>query len=155
VRHTSAGVLVLVMVCLLVLGPARPGAAAAMVSVAGIKTELKTAVFHSSELAQRGSSIAAVQLHLQHTINCIEGPQGMHFKAAAGYPCQGQGTGIIDDLRAAAAQGVPGAGAALQDVQTALSLALQAQSMQDVNQAQPWAKVVAEYLQKASDALGG
>jgi len=152
VRYVAAGILV--MVCALALGAPRP-AGAAMAGAGEIKVELRTAIFHSSELAQKATAATAVQLHLQHTINCLEGPQGMHFKAAAGNPCQGQGNGIVPDLTAAAARGVPGARAALQDANIALTLALRAQSMADVNEAQPWTKVVAEYLQKASDALSG
>ncbi len=122
--------------------------------VAAIKAELKTATFHASELAQKAPAMAPVKLHGQHTINCLEGPTGMHFKAAAGYPCQGQGNGVIPDLQAAAAGGTPGAQAALGDAQVALNLTLQVQTMNDINQAQPWLMVVARYLQRAYDALG-
>ncbi len=151
-RHLVAGALV--VMCAVVLGLPQVGGAAMMDLVAGIQAQLKTAYFHSSELAQRGNAIAGVQLHAQHTINCLEGPKGMHFKAAVGYPCQGQGNGIIPDLQAAAAKGVPGAKAALDDATIAWNLAMQALSMTDVNQAQPWVKVVAAYLKKASDDLG-
>lgn len=151
-RHIVAGALA--VVCVLVLGGVQ-ARSAEMDRVASIKTQLKTAIFHSSELAQKGSSIAGVQLHLQHTINCLEGPKGAHFKAAAGYPCQGQGNGIIPDLQAAAAQGVPGAKRALDDATIAWNLAVQGEGMTTVNEAQPWATVVARYLQMASDALGG
>jgi hypothetical protein len=123
-------------------------------STAAVKAELKTALFHAGELAQKASAMSAVQLHTQHTINCLEGPKGMQFKAAAGYPCQGQGNGIIPDLQAAVASGAPGAQTALKDATTALDLALQVQAQSDVAQAQPWLKVVARYLQEASDALG-
>ncbi len=148
-RHILGAILVL---SVMVLALPLPGGAAT--SVATIKTEIKTAAYHASELAQKGAAIAAVRLHGQHTINCLEGPAGMHFKAAAGYPCQGQGTGIIPDLQAAAASGVPGASAALEDAQIALKLALEAQDMSDMTQAQPWLKVTAKYLQQAYDALG-
>lgn len=152
-RHIVAGALI--VMCALVLGLPQVGSAAMMDPVAGIKAELKTAFFHSSELAQKGNAISGVQLHAQHTINCLEGPNGMHFKAAAGYPCQGQGNGIIPDLQAAVAKGVPGAKAALDDATIAWNLVMQATTMKDVNEAQPWMKVVAEYLQKASGDLGG
>lgn len=141
----------LIVVCALVLSLQLPGAAQ---SVSAVKTEIKIAILHSSELAQRGSAMAAVQLHTQHTINCLEGPKGMHFKAAAGDPCQGQGNGVIPDLQALAAGGSAGARTALNDATIALDLALQAQRMADVDQAQPWLRVVARYLQKASDDLG-
>jgi len=152
VRHIVGGALILV--CALVLGLSHPSGTAAQEAVSAIKTELRTATFHARELAQKADAMTGVQLHLQHTINCLEGPAGMHFKAAAGYPCQGQGNGIVPDLRAAAAAGVPGANAAPKHAMTAWNLALQAQSMKDVNEAQPWVKVEARYLQMASDALG-
>ncbi len=152
-RYVVAGALI--VMCGFVLGFPQGGGAAMMDPAAGIKAELKTAFFHSSELAQRGTATAAVQLHAQHTINCLEGPAGMHFKAAAGFPCQGQGNGIIPDLRAAVAHGVPGAKEALADATTAWTLAMQAVTMTNVNESQPWMKVVAKYLSKASADLGG
>jgi len=51
--------------------------------------------------------------------------------------------------------GVPGARAALQDAAVAWTLAVQALTMQDVTQAQPWAAVISRYLKKAQDDLGG
>lgn len=129
------------------------GAMMGMDMVGSIKMQLKTATFHAGELAQKGA-IAATKLHMQHTINCLEGPMGPHFVQAAGYPCQGQGHGILPDLKAAAAANVPGAKAAWDDANIALNLAMQAQGMSDITEAQPWAKVVAEYLGKASSDLG-
>ncbi|MHB8732809.1 MAG: hypothetical protein ACYDAB_13575 [bacterium] len=121
--------------------------------VGSIKTQLKTATFHAGELAQKGA-ISATKLHMQHTINCLEGPAGPDFVQAAGYPCNGQGHGILPDIKAAVASNVPGAKAAWDDANIALNLAKQASGMTDVTQAQPWAKVVAEYLVKASNDLG-
>lgn len=130
-----------------------PGGAAEMSM--SIKSELKTAAYHSGELAQRpGVAIGVVKLHLQHTLNCLEGPKGMHFVQAAGYPCQGQGNGIVPDLKAAAAKGTPGAKEALQDAQIAWTLTTQALTMTNPDEAQPWAKVISRYIQMASDSLG-
>jgi hypothetical protein len=129
------------------------GAMMGMDLVGSIKTQLKTATFHAGELAQKGA-IAATQLHLQHTINCLEGPSGPDFVQAVGYPCQGQGHGILPDIKAAVHAMVPGAQAAWDDANIALNLAKQGKGMTDVTQAQPWAKVVAEYLVKASNDLG-
>ncbi len=139
------------MVCALVLGLQPWGGAAE--STTAIKAEIKTAAFHANELAQMGNAMRAVQQHAQHTLNCLEGPKGMYFKAAVGYPCQGQGNGVIPDLQAAAASGVPGARDALDNATTAWKLLLQVQSQTDIDQAQPWLKVVARYLQQAYDAL--
>lgn len=129
------------------------GAMMGMDMVGSIKTQLKTATFHAGELAQKGA-ITATKLHMQHTINCLEGPSGMDYVQAVGYPCQGQGHGILPDLKTAVAAGVPGAKAAWDDANVALNLSKQAREMTDVTQAQPWAKVVAEYLGKASSDLG-
>jgi hypothetical protein len=153
VRGWAIGaVLVVCMVALATL----PSSGAMMGTdlVGSIKTQLKTAAFHAGELAQRGNTVAGTHLHLHHTINCLEGPSGPDFLQAAGYPCQGQGNGIIPDLRAAVMHTVPGAQAALDDANIALKLSLQGEGMSDVAEAQPWAHVVATYLMKASGDLG-
>ena len=150
-RGWGTGVLVVCFVALVTLPSS--GAMMGMDLVGSIKTQLKTATFHSGELAQKGA-VSATKLHLQHTINCLEGPSGAHYVQAVGYPCQGQGHGILPDIKAAVAAKVPGAQAAWNDANIALTLAMQGQGMSDVNEAQPWAKVVAEYLGKASSDLG-
>ena len=103
-RSIVAGVIVIA--CLLVYAP--PPSGAAMMG-GDVKKELQPAIFHAGELAQRGTAVAASKLHLQHVINCLEGPTGANFKAAAGYPCEGQGQGIIPDLKAQVAAKVQGA----------------------------------------------
>ncbi len=118
------------------------------------KKELQTAIFHASELAQRGNAVAASKTHLQHVINCLEGPTGANFKAAAGVPCEGQGNGIIPDLKDAVAAKVPGADKALKQANLAWTLAVQGIAKNDVNEVQPWAKVVSNYLKASLAALG-
>lgn len=142
----------LLVVCIVAFGTP-PSHGAMMDLVGSIKMQLKTATFHAGELAQKGA-LPATKLHMQHTINCLEGPSGKDFVQASGYPCQGQGHGILPDLNAAVAAGVPGAASALQDAQIALNLSMQTQGMNDVDAAQPYARVVAEYLTKASTVLG-
>lgn len=141
-----AGVVVMAIAVLLVAqsAPAQ--------NVTAIKLQLMTAGFHAGELAQRGA-IAATQTHLQHVVNCLVGARGAQFNPAPGYPCQGQGNGIIPDLQAAVAADVRGASKALRFANIALTLALQAQRMTDVNEAQPWATVVSRQLRIASDSL--
>lgn len=148
-RSWGTAVLIVCFVALVTL----PSSGAMMDMTSSIKTQLKTATFHAGELAQKGA-VAATRLHMQHTINCLEGPSGMDYVQAVGYPCQGQGHGILPDLKAAVGAGVPGAKTAWNDANVALTLAKQASTMTDVTQAQPWAKVVAEYLGKASADLG-
>jgi hypothetical protein len=140
-----------IIACVLVYAPPRAGAAAMGGDVA---KELQTATFHAGELAQRGDAVAASKLHLQHVINCLEGPSGADFKAAAGFPCEGQGQGIIPDLKTAVAAQVPGADKALREANLALFLAVQAIGKSDVNEVQPWAKAVANHLKASSAALG-
>jgi hypothetical protein len=130
-----------------------PHTGAAMM-VGDVKKELQTAIFHSSELAQRGSAVAAAKLHVQHVINCLEGPNGPNFKTEAGYPCQGMGNGIVPDLKDAVAAKVPGADAALKEANLAWTIAVQAEAKSDVNEVQPWAKVVSDHLKAALNALG-
>lgn len=117
---------------------------------ADVRKELETVIFHAGELAQRGTAIAGVRLHLQHVINCMQGPNGANFVAAVGYPCQGMGNGIIPDLEASSGAG---AAKALQYSRIALTLALQAVTFTDVNAAQPWAKVIAGQATIALNAL--
>ncbi len=93
----------------LIAAPSAP----AQSPLANARKQLETAIFHSGELAQRGTAVAASKTHLQHTLNCLEGAQGQNFNAAPGDVCRGQGNGIIPDLRAAEAAGVRGAGNAL------------------------------------------
>ncbi len=118
------------------------------------KKRLQAAFHPPGELAKKGNAVAASKLHLQHVINCLEGPAGANYKQEAGYPCQGMGNGIVPDLKAAAASNVPGADAALKEANLAWTLATQAITKNDVNEVQPWAKVVSEHLKAALDALG-
>lgn len=142
---------VIMIASVLVYAVPRTGAAMADRDV---KKELQTAFFHSSELAQRGNAVAAAKLHMQHVINCLEGPKGANFKTEAGFPCQGQGTGIIPDLKDAVALKVPGADKALKQANLAWTLAVQGIAKNDVNEVQPWAKVVSNYLKASLNALG-
>ncbi len=145
-RVILAGIVSILLAVLVVLPRMTTAASAA-------ETELKTAIFHAGELAQRGEVLATSQLHVQHVVNCLEGPTGKNFKVAAGHVCQGQGNGIIPDLQKAVASGVKGAAAAMRYANAAYMLALDALKMNDVNAVQPWAKVIASNLQQALNAL--
>lgn len=132
---------------------ALPQAAVAQSGLAAAKTQLTTAIFHSGELAQRGTAVAASKTHLQHTINCLEGSKGQNFNTAAGDVCRGQGNGIIPDLQAALAAGVGGAERALKFANAAHFLILTALQSNDVNLVQPYALVVSNQLKQALAAL--
>jgi hypothetical protein len=149
VRAIFAGVVMMALGVLFVsqVAPAQT------VTVKSLKDQLQTSVFHSGELAQRGTAIAGTRTHIQHVINCLEGPNGANFVQAAGYPCQGQGRGALVDLRAGAAAGIRGADRALRFANIAHTLALQAVRFGDVNEAQPWAAVISRQLQIAFDSI--
>ena len=88
-----------------------PSGVANSVLVGQIQAELKTATSRARELAQQGTTLAGVQLYLNHVVNCLEGPQAGYANPSAN-PCRGQGKGIIPDLQMAVLQNLPGARAA-------------------------------------------
>ncbi len=146
----GAVICTLIAACMLMY--ATPHLSAAMMG-GDVKKELQTAYYHASELAQKGNAVATSKLHVQHVINCLEGTAGSNYKQEAGYPCQGQGNGILPDLKAASSAKMPGADKALKEATLAWTLAVQAVAKNDVNEVQPWAKVVAEHLKAAMDDL--
>ncbi len=58
--------------------------------------EVSTAHAHAL-LAQGQTTVTAAHTHLHHVINCLVGPDGSGFNAAAGNPCKGQGNGALKD----------------------------------------------------------
>jgi len=93
-RSTSWWMFGLAVVVALAFG-IRAAAAADM----GYADELKTAIFHSG-LAQKYDTMKEVGLHLHHVVNCIVGPDDPMFDKTAGNPCQGQGKGLLVDMKA-------------------------------------------------------
>lgn len=61
-----------------------------------VATEIGTAHAHAL-MAKTATSVTMSQTHLHHVINCLVGPDGAGFDAAAGNPCKGQGNGAIPD----------------------------------------------------------
>ena len=59
-------------------------------------TEVSTAHAHLL-MAQSATTLAMAHTHLHHVINCLVGPKGSGFDAAAGTPCKGQGNGALKD----------------------------------------------------------
>src|SRR5437899_4149090 len=102
-RGLIAGAIVLALIAFVT------GAATAESSADAAKKQLQTAMFHAGDLAQRGNVAATSLMHLQHVMNCLEGPRGKDFRPAVGNPCQGQGSGAIVDLQAAVEAGASGA----------------------------------------------
>ena len=74
------------------------GAAALLATpaFADLSAELSTAQTHAG-MASTQTDIAMAHKHLQHAINCLVGPNGKGFDAAAGNPCGKAGSGAIPD----------------------------------------------------------
>ena len=68
---------------------------------ADLAGELSTAQTHAG-MASTQTDIAMVHRHLQHAVNCLVGPEGTGFDAAAGNPCGKAGNGAIADTTDAA-----------------------------------------------------
>ncbi len=79
------------------------GAAALLATpaFADLAGELSTAQTHAG-MASTQTDIAMAQKHLQHAVNCLVGPGGAGFDAAAGNPCGKAGNGAIPDSTDAA-----------------------------------------------------
>ncbi|HLE77189.1 MAG TPA: hypothetical protein VJA65_02130 [bacterium] len=63
-----------------------------------LRQELRTAITHAG-FAANGQAVNYVRTHLGHTLNCLQGPSGAQFNRAIGHVCQGQGNGILADLK--------------------------------------------------------
>ncbi len=112
-----------------------------------VKTELKTAITHAG-FAAGGDALGSVQQHLGHTLNCIEGAKGRNFNQSWGNVCQGQGNGILADLKAASG------GAALMLVaEQADSLAVAGGKSKDLAEVRNAAKGVGALLTVITDNL--
>lgn len=146
-RRVIVGGVVLALIALI------GGAAIAQNRTDAAKKQLQTAFFHANELAQKAPSIAGVLVHVQHVVNCLEGSGGKNFNPAGGYPCQGQGSGVIPDLQAAANAGDKAAARALRFANVADKLAVNVLKFTEIDAAQPQMKVVANNVQQALDAF--
>lgn len=69
--------------------------------LADTASELSIAKTHAG-LAVKGTDLKTVQMHLHHAVNCLVGPSGAGFDAAAGNPCGKAGNGAIADTTDAA-----------------------------------------------------
>jgi hypothetical protein len=109
-------------------------AAAALAStpaLADVAAQLSVAQNHAG-MAAKAADLKMVQTHLHHAVNCLVGPAGTGFNAAAGNPCAKAGTGAIPEstdaaqkakLQAAVTTATPGL-AASADLATAQKAAL-------------------------------
>ena len=58
--------------------------------------ELSTASTHA-QLSESSQSVEVATMHMHHVINCLVGPHGAGFDAAAGNPCKEMGDGAVGD----------------------------------------------------------
>ncbi|HEU0195674.1 MAG TPA: hypothetical protein VFQ88_00485 [Nevskiaceae bacterium] len=54
-------------------------------------------------MAENATTLKMAHTHLHHAINCLVGPKGHGFDAAAADPCKGQGNGALPDSSSDAA----------------------------------------------------
>lgn len=80
---------------------AAAAALAATPALADVAAQLTVAQTHAG-MAAKQADIKAVQMHLHHAVNCLVGPAGAGFDAAAGNPCGKAGTGAIPESTDAA-----------------------------------------------------
>ncbi|HKD23248.1 MAG TPA: hypothetical protein VKB71_14625 [Rhizomicrobium sp.] len=92
---------------------------------ADAKGEITIAAQHAS-LASQATDISGVRMHLHHTLNCLEGPNGADYSKKDMNPCEHAGAGAIPDssnptttatLQSAVGEAVKGLGAS--DLKTA------------------------------------
>lgn len=67
-----------------------------------VSKQSTTASAHAG-MALGAADLKMVHTHLHHVINCLVGPSGKGFDAAAGNPCKGMGEGAIVDAKGDAA----------------------------------------------------
>jgi hypothetical protein len=133
-----AGFLIIAAVVAAVLGAQAQG---------DLKAQLRTAIQHAG-FAAEGDSLGYVRLHLGHTLNCIEGPTGKNFDRGWGNVCQGQGNGIMADLRTA-----QGGATYRLVIDHADSLAAAGVASRDIPEIKAAAKSVGALLTVISDGL--
>ena len=61
-------------------------------ALADAHSEIVNAETHAG-LAAKGTDLAAVHMHLHHTLNCLVGPSGAGFDAKEINPCANAGSG--------------------------------------------------------------
>ncbi|MDQ7850683.1 MAG: hypothetical protein QN152_09285 [Armatimonadota bacterium] len=116
-------------------------------AAADVKGQVTTAVAHAG-FAAAATTFGGAQQHLGHALNCIEGKNGKNFNASWGHPCEGQGNGILNDLR-----GVVGSGALMPLAQSADSLATSGVRSNDLTAARLAARGVEALLRLVAENL--
>jgi hypothetical protein len=101
--------------------------------------EIATAAQHAGYAAD-STAIGMAHAHLQHTINCLVGPQGDGFDAKQLNPCKDLGNGAIPDTKDAVK---------LKSLGAALGLAEQGLKSEDLDTAKKQAAQAAAEIKKA------
>jgi hypothetical protein len=70
-------------------------------ALADVAAQLSIAQNHAG-MAAKATELKMVQMHHHHAVNCLVGPSGSAFNAAAGNPCGKAGTGAIPESTDAA-----------------------------------------------------
>lgn len=109
--------------------------------------QLRTGIEHARNAAGSGAMPGAVT-HLGHALNCIEGTRGRNFNASWGHVCQGQGDGIVNDLK-----GARNAQSLMLVLESANSLAVAGVRARELGAVQGAARGVAALLQIVQDGL--
>jgi hypothetical protein len=143
----SRSKLIVAMICCLFVFASTNTMAATPVEQA--KREIDTAIYHG-DASLDASSVDKVKAHLKHVINCIEGPDGKAFDSSAMNPCDGQGSGIIPDLKAAGPEGSK----ALEHVQEADKIAVSSSAASDLHTLHSNIDELVSHLEEAKKALG-
>jgi len=87
------------MLSLAIGGVLLVGAQGALAQGMGMQSELKTAIAHAG-YAEKADTMKDVTMHLHHVVNCLVGANDPMYDKASGNPCEGQGNGIMPDIKA-------------------------------------------------------
>ncbi len=92
--------------------------------------------------------MAVTVTHLGHALNCIEETKGENFNASWGHVCQGQGDGLLTDIK-----GARNAGSVMLVLETTGALALAGVKAADLAAVQNAARGVAALLQVVAGGI--
>jgi hypothetical protein len=107
------------------------------------KVQKEVSIAHTHALmAQGAQTVQKAHEHLQHVINCLEGPTGTDFNSQMENPCKGAGQGALPDSQ--------GNSSRQQQLRQAVSQAKQGLQTDDLSSAQTDASKVASLLQAQS-----
>jgi hypothetical protein len=116
-------------------------------AAADLRAQLRTAATHGTNAAT-SETMPGARSHLMHVVNCLEGARGRNYFQNEANPCQGQGNGVLVDLRAA-----QGGSAWMAVAEAANDLAVRGTRMTDLASVRATARGVAALLSTASDSV--